>query len=70
MDKSIKEKVAFYLDDNKTSTGKFIDIFIISLNFLAVIIFTLETYYREVFPQMFFYNRHNNCVHFYCRVYN
>jgi voltage-gated potassium channel len=50
---TLREKVAFYLDDTKTITGKAIDIFIISLNLFTVFMFILESYYHDLFPKIF-----------------
>jgi len=50
---TIKETVAFYLHDTTTFTGKFIDLFIISLNLFTVLVFITESYYHDTHPHLF-----------------
>jgi voltage-gated potassium channel len=44
MNKSLREKIQFYLIDCKTLSGKLTDIFIILLNLIIIISFVIETY--------------------------
>ena len=50
---TIKETVAFYLHDTTTFTGKFIDLFIISLNLFTVLVFITESYFHDSNPGLF-----------------
>lgn len=51
--KSIKAKIKFYLDDEKTFAGRFVDFFIVSLSLVTVLIFIIESYYHEANPLLF-----------------
>lgn len=53
--KSLKEKVKFYLDDEKTFAGRFVDFFIVSLSLISVIVFIIESYYHDANPLFFWY---------------
>ena len=50
---TIKERVAFYLHDTTTFTGRFIDLFIISLNLFTVLVFIIESYFHDANPDIF-----------------
>ena len=50
---TIKEAVAFYLHDTTTFAGKFIDLFIISLNLFTVLVFIVESYLHDANPSFF-----------------
>ncbi len=53
MIRKIKGFIRYYLNDDKTSIGKFIEYFIISLNIITVIVFIIESYYYNVNPSLF-----------------
>jgi len=50
---TVREKVAFYLNDTTTFAGRFIDLFIISLNLFTVLVFITESYFHDVNPGIF-----------------
>ena len=50
---TVREKVAFYLNDTTTSAGRFIDLFIISLNLFTVLVFITESYFHDRDPGLF-----------------
>ena len=42
--------IGFYLHDTTTFTGRFIDLFIISLNLFTVLVFIIESYFHDANP--------------------